>query len=140
VTLQGGIEPRTRRLDDEGRIKTGIEASVFREGRFTPTFDFFVNDAIIIDEAWGDRVTFGVEEGPCVDLVADGLPMLGLWTRPGAPFLCLEPWRGMPAIAAAGPDAIETRPGVMHIAPAASSAVGMTIVVTPATRGVRGCS
>ena len=24
----------------------------------------------------------------------EGWPFLGLWTKPGAPFLCIEPWHG----------------------------------------------
>jgi galactose mutarotase-like enzyme len=25
----------------------------------------------------------------------EGFPYLGLWTKPGAPFVCLEPWQGL---------------------------------------------
>ena len=132
VTLENGAEPRTRRMDEQGRILAKIEPSVFSKGLLTPVPDLFVRDAIIIDEDWGGRVTFGVERGPLVEVVAEGLPDLGIWTRPGAPFLCLEPWRGTPALAA-GTDEIETRPGAMHISPGASSAVQMTIAVSAAS-------
>lgn len=31
-----------------------------------------------------------------VRLVTDGVPYLGIWSKPGAPFVCLEPWHGLP--------------------------------------------
>lgn len=126
VTLAGGREPRTRRIDGQGGLRAEIEPSLFTRGRLTPTYDLFARDAIIIDEDWGGHVTFGIERGPLVEVVAEGLPNLGIWTRPAAPFLCLEPWHGLPALAA-GTNAIETRPSMMHIAPSASRTLRMTI-------------
>jgi len=25
----------------------------------------------------------------------DGFPYLGIWAKPGAPFICIEPWQGI---------------------------------------------
>jgi len=129
VALENGIEPRTRRIDDQGRMLAEIEPSVFRKGVLTLTPEIFVRGGIIIDENWGGRVAFGIEDGPHIELIADGLPTLGIWTRPAAPFLCLEPWRGTLALAEAA-DTIESRPGIMHLSPGGSNAAQMTIAIS----------
>jgi galactose mutarotase-like enzyme len=35
--------------------------------------------------------------GKAIRVITDGVPYLGVWTKPGgAPFLCIEPWHGIP--------------------------------------------
>ena len=31
-----------------------------------------------------------------IRLSTDGMDFLGLWAKPGAPFVCIEPWHGIP--------------------------------------------
>ena len=32
-----------------------------------------------------------------IKIVTEGVPYLGIWSKPGgAPFLCIEPWHGIP--------------------------------------------
>lgn len=60
-------------------------------GRILPLSDgLFIEDAIIFDQIESRAVRFG-------DLTvswSDTLPQLGLWMKPGADFLCIEPWAG----------------------------------------------
>ena len=53
----------------------------------------FTNDAIIMDRPASRALTFGAPGGPAIAMDWD-FPHLGIWTKPGAPFLCIEPWQG----------------------------------------------
>ena len=53
----------------------------------------FVDDAMILRDVASRAICFEHDEG-IVRVVWDNLPDLGLWTKPGAPFLCVEPWAG----------------------------------------------
>ena len=34
------------------------------------------------------------DKTPYVTIHSEGFPYFGVWTKPGAPFVCLEPWQG----------------------------------------------
>lgn len=76
----------------------------------------FVNDALIFDAPASRSVWFGVEGHPGLRVDFPDLPFLGIWTKPGAPFLCIEPWQGHTAPQGFAGE-IGDMPGMMHIAP-----------------------
>lgn len=57
--------------------------------------DLFQSDAIVVKNPPFHSIGFGEKNGPklltvhCEDWTA-----VGLWTKPGAPFFCIEPWWG----------------------------------------------
>ena len=53
----------------------------------------FTEDAIIFRDMAARGVTFDCG-GAAARIEWDNLPDLGLWTKPGAPYLCIEPWQG----------------------------------------------
>ncbi|GLH81376.1 aldose 1-epimerase [Bradyrhizobium sp. SSBR45G] len=80
----------------------------------------FDNDAVILDQPASRSVRLVGTKGPALELAWDNFRQLGIWSKPGgAPFLCIEPWRGF-----ASPldfDAeFAAKPGIMHIAPGAA--------------------
>lgn len=55
----------------------------------------FANDALILPAPASRSVRYGAEAGPALTVLWDGFPQLGIWSRAGGDFLCIEPWRGM---------------------------------------------
>ncbi len=55
------------------------------------TFD---NDAIIIKNMTSHKISLKQRTGNKTLLTMDfeGFPYLGIWSKPGAPFICIEPW------------------------------------------------
>jgi galactose mutarotase-like enzyme len=55
-------------------------------------------------------------------------PYLGIWTKPGAPFICIEPWHGL-----ADPEGFSgdfsAKPGVFVVSPDADVAIKMSITL-----------
>ena len=54
----------------------------------------FENDAVILDLPASRALDFGAPDGPAITMAWQDFPHLGVWTKPGAPFLCIEPWQG----------------------------------------------
>jgi galactose mutarotase-like enzyme len=65
------------------------------EGSTLPLDDaMFVPGALIFDQLKSRAVSFGVPGQPSIQVRFANMPHLGIWTKPGAGFLCIEPWRG----------------------------------------------
>ncbi|MCD7868174.1 MAG: aldose 1-epimerase family protein [Clostridiales bacterium] len=55
----------------------------------------FGRDAMVFDGGQIEKAGILLPDGkPYLELVSPGFPCFGIWSRPGAPFVCLEPWMG----------------------------------------------
>ena len=54
----------------------------------------FATDAIILDQLASQSVRFAVPGRPGLEISWQGFSQLGIWMKPGADFLCIEPWCG----------------------------------------------
>ncbi len=65
------------------------------DGCLPLTDALFEADAIILDDHQIDRISLMHHDGDrLVTVDAAGFPNFGIWSKPGAPFVCLEPWIG----------------------------------------------
>ena len=85
--------------------------------------------ALIFDQFYSRRVAFGPPGGPEVAVSFPGMPHFGLWTKPGAPFLCLEPWHGYAAPVGLDGEFCD-RPGVATLAPGDQRRFVMDITIS----------
>ncbi|MBB2204203.1 aldose 1-epimerase family protein [Gluconacetobacter takamatsuzukensis] len=87
------------------------------EGRTLALSDaLFVDDAIIMDAPASRSVRFHAPDGTGVTVAWEGFRELGLWTKPGADFLCIEPWYGF-ATPQGFSGEFTNKPGLLHLAP-----------------------
>ena len=100
-------------------------------GRELPLTDaLFESDALIWETSASRAVRYGVPGHPELDLHWD-LPSFAAWTRPGAPFLCLEPWQGL-ADREGATGALADRPGSVRLAPGETRSWSLNVaVITP---------
>lgn len=94
-----------------------------------------LNDALFDDDAlvWRDlnshRLSYGAPGYPQLDITFPDTPHLGIWTKPGAAFVCVEPWAGI-----ADPDGyngdFRDKPGVMILASGDERCFRMDITLT----------
>lgn len=131
LTLAEPEEPPTHRLGDKLVLARGVEPSVFVKGRYQPKAADFERDAIIIEKIASPSVTFGVDGGAQIKVGWQGLSSLGIWQKPGAPYLCIEPWQGLPPWVG-GSVALEDRPGSVALEPGVTRSFTMTVVPQPA--------
>ncbi len=76
----------------------------------------FAADAVILDRPESRSVRYGAPGAPTIELSWEGFEQLGIWSKAGGDFLCIEPWRGY-----ASPEDFDgefaDKPGLMLIAP-----------------------
>lgn len=125
VVLDNGAEPVMARLSD-GLLTGERVPSPFRAGRLGLAPELFADDAMIFPEGAGNGLRYGPVAGPKMHFGFENLPNLALWQKPGAPFLCIEPWHGMAAEAGAGPQ-IAARPFSRVLAPGDSARFAFSV-------------
>lgn len=54
----------------------------------------FENDALILKTLQSKTVTITENDTELLSVRFNDFPSLGLWTKTGAPFICIEPWQG----------------------------------------------
>lgn len=99
------------------------------EGRRLALHDgLFAHDALVFDRLTSRSVTYGGPQGLQVRVDFPGMPELGLWSKPGAGFVCIEPWHGT-----ASPQGFEgefsDKPGLVRIAPGETRTFAMKVAV-----------
>lgn len=59
------------------------------------TEDFWNEDVYIFDhQELSEVALYHEDKSPYVTIHSEGFPYFGVWTKPNAPFVCLEPWQG----------------------------------------------
>ena len=105
-----------RRLKD-GLLRGAPEPSPISGKRLALSEQLFDEDAIILDRPASRSVRYIADQGPSLEVSWEGFRELGIWSKPGgAPFLCIEPWRGF-ASPAEFDGEFTDKPGLMHIRP-----------------------
>ena len=68
---------------------------VAMQGRTLPLSDDIMGrEALCFLDSASQSMDFCAPSGHVIQVAADGLPHLALWSRAGAPFLCMEAWTG----------------------------------------------
>ena len=115
-----------RRLDAQGLLTATRHATPVRGRRLMLDDALFAEDVMICDRLASRSLSYGAAAGPRVKVGFPDAAYLGLWTKPGAGFICIEPWRGVAdPVGFAGE--FTTKPGVFTVAPGASGQLTMTI-------------
>ncbi len=126
IRLGNGASPAHLRLGADGQRAPALHPSVFVDGVLTLDHALFVEDALIIPEGTGGHLWYGADGLPGVAVDFPGMPHLGIWTKPNGPYICIEPWHGLPS--PSDPDEpLERRAGVIKLAPGAAKELPMTL-------------
>ena len=88
--------------------------------------ELFEKDALIFDHIASRRVRYRSDAGPSLSVSFPDARYLGIWTKPHAGFVCIEPWRGI-ADAAGFAGAFDEKPGVVSVQP--HDALTLTMVI-----------
>jgi len=86
----------------------------------------FAHDALVLDRPNSRGLWFGVPEHPGVRVDFAGLDYLGIWMKPGAGYLCIEPWASH-ADDEGFTGAFADKPGVVTLAPGESHDFAMAL-------------
>lgn len=84
-----------RRIDAAGLLTPVRHPTPVANRRLALTDALFQEDVLIFDQVKSRSVTYGSHEGARLRISFPDAPYLGVWTKPGAPFICIEPWHGI---------------------------------------------
>ncbi len=88
--------------------------------------ELFREDALIFDRLESRSLVYGAPGHRSLRVSFPGMPHLGIWTKPGAGYVCIEPWQGH-----ASPDSfdgeLKDKPGMVSIEPEATKRFEMSI-------------
>ena len=120
-----------RRIDPlSGLLLPDPQPSPAKGNHYTPDASQFEADALIWDHLASRSLTFGAEHGARLEIGFPDTPMLGVWQKPGAAYLCIEPWQGI-ADPLGWQGELRDKPGVVELAPGASRSFRMDVRVVP---------
>jgi galactose mutarotase-like enzyme len=120
-------EPAPLRRLAGGLLGEAVPSPV-RGDRLVLTDSLFVDDALIWDQLESRSLAYGGPSGPSLRLDFPAMPHLGIWTKPGAGYVCLEPWHGFASPLGFDGELAE-KPGIVPIPPGAACVFELAITV-----------
>jgi galactose mutarotase-like enzyme len=117
-----------RRLNSSGLLAPDAHPTPVSNRRLMLDDALFKNDAVIFDQVRSRSVTYGAADGPRIRVSYPDAPYLGIWTKPGAPFVCIEPWHGIADPAGFTGD-FTAKPGVFTVAPGGVQSIEVTLTL-----------
>jgi galactose mutarotase-like enzyme len=121
-----------KRIGPDGLLLPGPQPTSIKGRRLDLSDALFREDVLILDALRSRAVTYGSAEGPQLEVKFPDARYLGLWTKPGAPFICIEPWRGISDPAGFEGD-FRDKPGVFLVPPGDSRSLTMVVRVLRAS-------
>ena len=88
------VEPLEYTLLENDLVSQQTEKIHTDTNRVSLTYELFKRDALIFKKLQSNSLTIIEEEKPILKVHFQDFPSLGIWTKVGAPFICLEPWFG----------------------------------------------
>jgi galactose mutarotase-like enzyme len=123
-------EPASLHRLSDGLIGEASRPSPVQDGRLPLHDDLFADGALVWSTLASRKVRYGAPGRRSITVSFPGMPHLGIWTKPGAGYVCIEPWHGY-----ADPVGFEgefkDKPGIVMIPPGEIRDFTMEIAVDP---------
>ncbi len=129
ITFEANEPGELKAIAGDGTIAPAGVPSPLADGRVLAlTDELFAHDALVWDPVHSQRVIYGPDTGPKLEIAFPDTPHLGIWTKPGAHFVCVEPWHGI-----ADPEGYtgdyRDKPGVFEVPVGGSKQIGMSVTL-----------
>jgi galactose mutarotase-like enzyme len=117
-----------RRLDGAGLLTAVRYSTPIHARRLLLNDELFADDAVILDAVRSRGISYGADTGPRLTVRFPDTPCLALWSKPGAPFICIEPWHGIADPVGFTGD-FRDKPGVFMVPPHAQREIRMQVAL-----------
>lgn len=126
ITFSDDEPDGVRPIAADGTIAAGTTPSPLDGGTLMLADDLFAHDALVWDAVRSSSLVYGASDGPRLEIAFPDTPMLGIWTKPGAHYVCVEPWHGI-----ADPEGyageLKDKPGIFIVPAGGSKLVAMSV-------------
>lgn len=117
-------EPAPIRRPIDGLLSAAQFPTPVRDRHLLLHDDLFEEGALVFDTLASRSVVYG----DAVRIAFPRMPHLGIWTKPGAGYVCIEPWQGHASPEGVGGE-LADKPAMMAIMPGATQSFAMSIAV-----------
>jgi galactose mutarotase-like enzyme len=128
ILVFGNHEPGTIRRLHDGLLDRGRHPSPAVDGRVELEDGLFSNGAVIFDQLVSRRIDYVAPSGRSVTVEFPSMPHLGVWSKPGAGFICIEPWQGY-AASVDFTGELSTKEGMIVLAPGSAAKFSMRLLI-----------
>lgn len=119
-------EPAPARRLASNLLSPVLHPTPVRGRRLALHDELFRDDALIFDRLESRSLVYGAPGRRSLRVGFPGMPHLGIWTKPGAGYVCIEPWQGY-----ASPNSfdgeLKDKPGMVSIGPGETRCFEMSI-------------
>jgi galactose mutarotase-like enzyme len=124
----GAAEPAPIRRLQDGLLELEAFPSPIKGRTLALDDALFAADAIVMDQLASRSLRYSAPAAPAIEVRWERFRELGLWSKPGSEFLCIEPWYGYASpVDFDGPFA--KKPGLLLIPPGGSEVLALHIAV-----------
>jgi hypothetical protein len=123
-------EPGPTRLLSDGLLGPSADGTPVEGDRLRLRDALFEAGALVFDRVASRKVAYGVPGRRSIQVAFPDMPHLGIWTKPGAGFVCIEPWQGHADPVGFDGELVE-KPGVVLVEPGEARQFSMEISVPP---------
>ncbi|MGO4389137.1 aldose 1-epimerase family protein [Microvirga sp. 2YAF29] len=123
-------EPASLHVLSDGLIGEASRQTPLQGDRLALHDDLFQDGALVWSELASRRVRYGVPGHRSLMVTFPQMPHLGIWTKPGAGYVCIEPWQGY-ADPVGFTGEFKDKPGIVMIQPGESRDFSMAITLDP---------
>jgi galactose mutarotase-like enzyme len=116
ITFEADEPASLCRLTSDGLILPDLVPTPVTGNQFTLDDALFEQDALIWKTLVSRRLSYGATGHTSLDITFPNTDWLGIWTKPSAGFVCIEPWAGSADDEGYQGD-FRNKPGVMSLAP-----------------------
>ncbi|MCM4155640.1 aldose 1-epimerase family protein [Gramella sp. AN32] len=124
------LDLETYLLDEDGLVSNKTEEILKNARRFQLTDDIFKKDALIFKNIEAKKISIlSKENGRLLSVWYPDFEDLGIWSKPGAPFVCIEPWLGT-AEHSNSDQKLENKYGIIKLDPEKNFSADYLITIT----------
>jgi galactose mutarotase-like enzyme len=123
-------EPGPTRLLSDGLLGPYADGTPVEGDRLRLRDALFDAGALVFDRMASRRVAYGVPGRRSIEVAFAGMPHLGIWTKPGAGFVCIERWQGH-ADPVGYEGELSEKPGIVLVGRGEVRSFSMGIAVSP---------
>ena len=102
-------------LNDEGLVSSITEGVLDNEHKIRLSKNIFNKDALIFKNIESKKVDLvSAENGKILSVEYSDFKNLGIWAKPGAPYVCIEPWLGIADVEGTDQD-LKNKEGIIKL-------------------------
>lgn len=124
------VETASLHMLSDGLIGEASRPTPVQGDRLPLHDDLFQDGALVWSDLASRRVRYGVPGRRSITVSFPNMPHLGIWTKPGAGYVCIEPWQGY-ADPVGFEGELKDKPGIIMIPAGESRNFSMEIALDP---------